>query len=106
MVIFVPNLASFLLKISSGKDQRRIFELALEEAEMSKAADSLELAMAEGKAKGLEHDLSKSKAEGNVEDSAHHQLEATRELAHPHGQTLKEEAVMDFDASTDVSDGP
>ena len=89
------------------QDPRRIDEWVDEEVEDPEVVVlPLELAMAEGKAKGLEHDLSKSKAEGNVEDSAHHQLEATRELAHPHGQTLKEEAVVDFDASTDVSDGP
>ena len=101
-----------LLRIFSEQGQRKTFELAVERVGKSKVVEKLkvvgpiELAMAEGKAKGLEHDLSKSKAEGNVEDSAHHQLEATRELAHPHGQTLKEEAVVDFDASTDVSDGP
>ena len=64
----------------------------------------LELAMAEGKAEGLEHPALTSKAE-EKEEEAHHRLEATKELAHPLVHPLKEEAVEGFGVSIGESGG-
>ena len=94
-----------LLKTFFEKGRKRTFELADEDVGKSKAVDLLEPEMAAGMAKGLEPGLEKSRAEEMKEDSAHHRLEATRELAHPLEQSLKEEVVAGFGALIDASDG-